>query len=324
MDIKIKKKLIWATLLSIVIMAFLLFKVDWSHFSSIAARLDMKVLIMACVVYMIANLVRAARFCKLDHKDKDLAQWWHINAIYNFITSTLPGGAGEAASAFILKRAANFELVTALRILLLSRLMDLFALSLLFFVSSILISSDTPYREAAIWFSGVMFLISLVALLRSSEQLILKLLQRLPGQSGFVKKLSEKLSELLKIADEQRSENLIGITLLQSILMMTGGIVSIHLALLSFGVDFTLIQSFYCYGVYAIFQIVPIQGIAGIGTQAAWWTLALNGAGYNGPEAIAVGFMLYATYYVIVAVTASFSFFLWMMRRNKRGSAFID
>jgi len=317
MDIKVKKRLLWAIIISIGFMFFLLLRIEWEHFSLIAGRLDIKTLIAAYCVFILGNLVRTFRFYKLDHMDNKLTHWWNINAFYNFITSTLPGGAGEAVTAYVLKRFSKFNILGAFRILLLSRFMDLLALSALFFISAILISDVTPYREAAIWFSGAAFLISSVALLRSSEKIALKLIQRLPGQNKLVQKVREKLSELLKIAEEQRSNNLFGITLFQSVLMTFIGIVSIHLALRSFGVEFSLEQSFYCFGVYAIFQVIPVQGIAGLGTQAAWWTLALNAAGYNAPESIATGFVLYATYYIFVALLALFSLLFWFKGSRK-------
>lgn len=318
MDIKVKKRLLWAIFISIGFMVFLLLKVDWRHFSFIADRLDIKNLITAYGVFILANLVRTFRFYRLDHIGKKLTHWWNINAFYNFITATLPGGAGEAATAYVLKRFSKFNLLGALRILLLSRLMDLFALSMLFFIAAILISSDTPYCEAAIWLSGTLFLISSVALLRSSERFVLKLMQKLPGQSTLIQRLCEKLSELLKISEEQRSNHSLGITLFQSVLMMIGAVISIHLVLRSFGVDFTPLQSFYCFGVYAVFQIIPVQGIAGIGTQAAWWSIALNAAGYQAPDAIALGFVLYGTFYLFVTFLGLSSLLFWLMGRRKK------
>ncbi len=107
------------------------------------------------------------------------------------------------------------------------------------------------------------------------------------------------------------------ITLFQSVVMMIGSVVSLHLALRAFGIDFILVQSFYCYGVYAIFQIVPVHGIAGIGTQAAWWTIALNAAGYKAPDAIAMGFILYGTFYFFIALIGLFSLLVWLKGRKK-------
>lgn len=311
MDIKTGKKLLWAVIFSIFFMVFLHSRVEWEDFSLIAKRLDMGYLAATCAVYLLANFIRALRFCKLDHMNNGTVHWWNINAFYNVITSTLPGGAGEAASAYVLKRFSKLNLLSAFRILLLSRLMDLFALSALFFAAAVLISRDTPYREAAIWFAGGLFLLSAVALLSSGEQLVLKLIRKIPGENKVLQKMSDKLSELLKITEEQRNSKHFGITVFQSVLMMIGSVLAIYLALRSFGVDFTLSQIFYCYGVYAIFQIVPIQGIAGIGTQAAWWSLALNAAGYRANDAIAMGFILYGTFYAFVILMGLVSLLFW-------------
>ena len=318
MDIQIKKRLLWAILFSLGFTFILLRQVDWNHFSLIAGRLDIKYLISAYCVFLLGNLVRTFRFYKLDHLDKKLTHWWYISVFYNFITATLPGGAGEAATAYVLKRFSMFNILGAIRILLLSRLMDLFALSSLFFIAAVMMRSNTSYREAAIWLSGVLFIISSVTLLRSSEQFVMRLLQKLPGHSAMIRRVCEKLSELIKISEEQRSNNSFGVTLFQSMLMWIGSIVLLHLVLRSFGIDFTLIQSAYCFGVYAIFQIIPVQGIAGIGTQAAWYALALNAAGYQYHDAIALGFVLHGTFYLFIASMGFFSLLFWLKGREKR------
>ena len=101
---------------------------------------------------------------------------------------------------------------------------------------------------------------------------------------------------------------------------MAGSAVSVHLLFRAIGVDFTPVQSFYCFGVYAFFQIVPVQGIAGIGTQAAWWSLALNAAGYQGADAIAIGFVMHGAYYLFITVLGFPSILIWLKekRENKR------
>jgi hypothetical protein len=302
MDIKVKKRLLWAILFSVCFMVILLLRVEWKHFSLIAGRLDIKDILTALSVFSLGNLVRAYRFKQIDHTDNKLTHWWNINAFYNFLTATLPGGTGEAATAYVLKRFSDFNLLSAFRILLLSRFMDIFAISLLFFSSALVVSGGILYREAAIWLSGALFLFSVIALIPASEQLILKCLQKLPGHIAFIKKICERLNELLEISKEQHGVSHFFITLIQSVLTVVGGISALYFLLSSFGIDFTLIQSAYCYGVYAVFQIVPVQGIAGIGTQAAWWALALNVAGYRATDAIALGFILHGTFYVFIAV----------------------
>lgn len=319
MDIKIKKRLLWAILLSICFMIFLLARVELKHFSLIAGRVDVAVLITAFGVFVLGNFIRAIRFHKLDHTENTLMHWWNLTSFYNIVTATLPGGAGEAATAYVLKRFSKFKLLVALRILLLSRLLDLFGLSVLFLAASFLISRSTPYRDVAIVLSGIMFLLSLIALLLSSEKFVLKLVQKMPGQSKFKQRVCEKLSELSIISEEQRKNNTLGMTLLQSMLMMIVGVISIHLTLRAFGVDFTLVQSTYCYGIYMVFQIIPLQGIAGIGTQAAWWLLALNAAGYRTPDGIALGIVLHGTFYAFIAIIGLSALLMWFAGRKSDG-----
>ncbi|MEW6601562.1 MAG: lysylphosphatidylglycerol synthase domain-containing protein, partial [Nitrospirota bacterium] len=247
-----KKKLLLALLFSMVFVWILLSRVEWDQFSKITGRLDMTGLVIAFTVFMFSNYIRAIRFNQLDHTEKRVVHWWNITAFYNVVTATLPGGAGEAATAYVIKRFSDFNLLTSLRILLLSRLMDLFAMSLLFFVSALCISDGTPYREAGIWIAGTLFLLSSLAFLRLTEEVILKLIRRLPGMDSFKEKVYEKLLSLIEVSEEQRKNNTFKVTLLYSVVMMTVGSVSIHLLLRAFGIDFNLLQSVYCYGIYMI------------------------------------------------------------------------
>ena len=186
----------------------------------------------------------------------------------------------------------------------------------LIFVIAIMISSDTLYREAAIWISGSLFFITSIALLRSSEQLIMRIIKKLPGSSSLIKRVIEKLSELLKISEEQRRTNSFRVTLFQSVLVWFTGFVLMHVALQSFGIDFTFIQSAYCFGVYALFQIIPVQGFAGIGTQAAWFALALKAAGYEAHDTVAIGFVLHGTFYLFISIMGMSTLLIWLMSRK--------
>lgn len=315
MDKKVKKRLLLAVLFSTGFLFFLLGKVDWRHFSLITDKLDIKYFISSWCVFASGNFIRALRFHTLDHTGNRLLYWWNINAVYNITTATLPGGAGEAATAYIIKRFSVFNILAAFKILFLSRLLDLFALSALFLISAVLINSGTPYRETTIWISGTLLLISVAALLPSSERYFLKLIKKLPGQYRLVQRAYEKLSELSAISEEQHNKKTYSTTLFQSVVMMAVGVISLHLLLRSFDIDLTIVQSAYCYGVYMIFQIVPVQGIAGIGTQAAWWALALHTAGYGDPDAIAMGFILHGSFYCFIAFIGVISLLLWVTKK---------
>lgn len=316
MDNKAKTKLVLAVLFSVVFMAFLLSRVELEQFSLIADRVDVKGLIIAWIIFVVANIVRAVRFNKLDHTGNKLIHWWNITAFYNVTTATLPGGVGEAASAYVIKRYAKLNMLSALRILFLSRLMDLSAISGIFLIAAVQISGSNPYRNVALLISGILFLLSLIALIPASEQFIMRMLQKLPGNSALMQRMSEKMSGLIEIAEEQRTKNVFGMALFQSVVMMVVGVISIHLVLNSLGINFTIVQSAYCYGVYMVFQVVPVQGVAGIGTQAAWWALALNAVGYKSADLIALGFVLHGTFYVFIGAIGLTALFTSLVNRR--------
>jgi uncharacterized protein (TIRG00374 family) len=323
MDIKIRNRFLFAIIVSVGLMIFLLTRVEMNQFYLIAGRLNKKWLIASCVTFMGGNLIRVFRFYHLDYTDNKLIRWWCINAFYNFITATLPGGAGEASTTYVLKRFAGFDLLRAVRMLILSRLMDLFALSSLFFISAILITNVTPYRETAVFMSGILFLVSSAALSPSAERLLMNILQKLATKYEIMQKISKKISALTDNIEEKRSNKMLGIALFQSAAMMIAGTVSVHLLLMSFGIDFTLIQSTYCYGIYMIFQIVPIHGIAGIGTQAAWWALALKSAGYYSSDAIALGIIMHGILYGFITLIGASALLLPIGYKINKNNKFV-
>lgn len=316
MDIQIKKKLCWATLLSVIVMAFLLLKVDWDHFSLIASRVNAPDFLLAFLFLFLANFVRSYRFYILDHVGNKLSHWWIMNQVYNIITVTLPGGPGEAVAAYVLKKFSKFNMFSAIRIFFLTRLMDLAGFSGLLLIAAALISGSTPYREAALLISGIVFFLSLIVAHPKSERFILRLLQRIPLKGRLMNRLYEKLEDIAQISEERFSGALYGTSMFHSALMAVGVSVSVHFVLSSLGTEFTLLQSLYCFGVFGLFQLFPVHGIAGIGTQTAWWALSLKVAGYNAPDAIAMAIVLHGAIYVLSVAMGLLALLFWLIIRN--------
>jgi hypothetical protein len=141
-------------------------------------------------------------------------------------------------------------------------------------------------------------------------------MRKLPGQNRLMKSLREKINELSVISEEHSGRNILGITLIQSAFVIIAVAVSLHLILISCDTGLTLMQSFYCYTVYAVLQIIPIQGIAGIGTQPARWVVALNMAGYKAQDVVALSIILHGTLYVFISLMGLSAFLIWLISRK--------
>lgn len=298
-------------------MALLLFKVDWTHFSLIAGRIVVKDIIFAFILLLAANFIRALRFYKIDHHGNKLGHWWVVNQVYNLMTATLPGGAGEAATVYLLKKFSAFNIVSAFRILFLTRLMDLTGLSALLLFAALQMGRATPYREVALWTSAVVSIMTIIITHPKSERSIVRLIEKIPVKGRLLDKVCGRFKEIAEISEKRISGVFFGMTILQSVIMIFIAALSVHFVLISFGTGFSYTQSFYCFAVYALFQIIPVQGIAGIGTQAAWWSIALTIAGYKGPDAIAMGILLHGTFYLfIVLMGLSVLLFLPVIKKS--------
>jgi uncharacterized protein (TIRG00374 family) len=311
------KKLLWALLLSVTFMTILLYGVDWTHFFLIAEKLEVNKLIVAFGVLLLANMARSWRFYTLDHfTKKKYTPWVIINKVYNYLTATLPGGVGEATTAYLIKRYSLFDMVSAFRILLLSRVMDLTAISALLLFSAVQIEHIGTYNEMVVWFSGVLLLVSIAAVVPATERYALDLARRMPGQHRVMQRVREKIRELTEISEEHGKKKTLGITLFQSMLVITGTAVSVHFILLSFEAGLTVMQSFYCFAVYAVLQLIPLQGIAGVGTQPARWLVALNLAGYEASDVVALSIVLHGTLYVFITIMGMTALSIWLVHRK--------
>ena len=300
-----KKKILFALAASLVFLSFLSRIIEWDNFEKIFSRVDSTQFFIGFVFLVLANLVRTIRFRVMDEHGHSLGRWWFMNQNYNLMTATLPGGVGEVATAWILKRYCSFPFLHAVRILFITRIMDLLFFSLLMLLAVLQLGHTILFYEAAITVAVALMGVSGLALIPPLERLVLRFIYRcLPGNSGLVGKIREKLQSLVRASSTLHYlKNLAG-ALGLSALVIVAAALSAHYVLLSLGTGFSWQQSFYCFTIYALFQLVPIQGIAGIGTQAAWWALSLRVAGYNGTDYGEMGFFLHGSFYLFIAIMA--------------------
>lgn len=79
---------------------------------------------------------------------------------------------------------------------------------------------------------------------------------------------------------------------------------SITVLLNGFGANLSIVQSCAAFGLYVLLQLIPVQGLAGVGTQSARWTVALFIVGVGPQQAAAEGIALYVCIYGVTALWA--------------------
>ncbi|HEX2677732.1 MAG TPA: lysylphosphatidylglycerol synthase domain-containing protein, partial [Polyangiales bacterium] len=103
--------------------------------AEIAARLralSLATYLWALLALALAGVPRALRLQRLLPGKLSLADAYAFNQVYNVVTATIPSGLGEAASAWLMRRALAVPLHLGLVALVVTRVLDLMVLLGLF------------------------------------------------------------------------------------------------------------------------------------------------------------------------------------------------
>jgi len=286
-------------------------RINWGEFRKFGSIADYGMIGAGFGALFLANIVRALRFRHLDPLRQKFGSWWVMGQAYNLMTATFPGGTGEMATAYLLKRFYKFDWLGGIKILVVTRVMDLAALTGLFLSSAFVVQQVHNLTISAIVISAVLFVLSVIMLIPPCQRLFVEGLRRIyPKRAWF----SAKVFGLAqRISEGARSRGVFAAFVSGSytLIMQLLAIFSTYLVLLGLRANLTFFETIFCFGIYVLFQLVPVQGFAGLGTQAAWWAIALSLAGYTGGNTVALGFVLYATFYVFIAMLCLLAIVYW-------------
>lgn len=289
-----KRRVLLAGLASVIFSVALLYRLDWHAFGQLIERIDPLPVVAGAGCLIAANVLRAERFRLIDSKSGSLRHWWEMTQVYNWMTSTLPAGSGEVATVYLLRRFGSLDWWAGIRLLLIARIMDVWSLAL-FLVIAAGLDLDILSRRPAIVTVVVSMVLSLVgvALLTPSLQ---------TSTQGLLRKIPW-LERRLPFTgpDTAFGSDHVASPLIYSLGMQALSTSSVLLILQGLGTHLTVSQSAFCLGSYLLLRLIPIQGIGGVGTQAAWWTLSLQVAGYQGSNAVSLGILLYAVNYITLS-----------------------
>ncbi len=264
-------------------------------------------LLWALLALAVAGVPRALRLRMLLPGKLALPDAYSFNQAYNVITATIPSGLGEAASAWLMRRALAVPLHLGLVALLVTRVLDLIVLLALFLL--VVACGLVPLGDGGGAVTGAAA--ALLAGLAAAALVHVAGRDHVAGRlESFVRRLTPGVAlrrgvrralglgaEALRMMPDGRR----GLVLLALTTVMQGLALLALLALLDgAGLRFDLAATLACFVIYVLLRMLPLQGIAGIGTTAAWWAIALTMLGVPAHEAATVGAVLYVAFYVVM------------------------
>lgn len=319
-------RIVTATCISLVFIYLFATHLHLAQLATMLGRIDSGWLIAGILVLGAANLIRSDRFKLLDGRRHGLGYWWVTTQIYNLTTSTLPGGLGEIATAYLFRRSSFVGWAGAFRLLVIARLIDLATL-LSIFVGAMWVLGlawTSPSGIVSCGVSAALVLVALVLLLPRTQTAALFLVARLmPTRFSMLRRMRATVESLVETAKEvDRGGGLRVVLWSAGMGVLSASVVTVLLN--GFGQRLGLLQSFAAYGLYVVLQLIPLQGIAGVGTQSARWTIALVVVGVPAQQAGIDGVALYVCLYGIVALWALLAALYAVLLRLRHGAGAPD
>jgi len=298
-----------ATLVALTFAAVLSRETNFTEIAQRLRDLPPAALVLAYVWLALAGLVRAVRLRVLVAMDVPIRHAYAFHQLYNVVTAVVPTGLGEAASAWLLRRALRVPLHLGLVALLVGRLLDLAVLLCLFLLVVLGGAASITYGgEGLVTAAAVMLtLLLLLAVAHTTgggrlAQHLERWAVQIHGDTRLRRLLRRGmglLGESLRVLPHGiQLSSLVALTLATQLLSLA----ALYVLVRASGLELGYAQAIVCFVVYVLLRMLPLQGVGGIGTTAAWWAIALRTLGVPPAESATVGAVLYVAFMILLVL----------------------
>lgn len=269
-------------------------------------------LLLALGAYLAVNVVRAMRFAVIHRElgHVPFRRFLEVALVHSGLNQILPFRTGEVSYVYLMGKVKGGSFGRSLMVLMVARIFDLmtvflFCLAFLPLLKGTLaVSLSTAIAVAA----GVVVL-CIVALfaMRPGVGVAYRLLKRLTGgapaeNGGFLVRLRERFGRLTAEARMFRDPGHFFSIWALSIAMWTGLYVTFFGVLNGFGYRIDLAGTVLGSLGAVLAGVLPVNGVANLGTLEAGWTLGLVLVGFPEEQAFAAGLWTHAGVLVMAVV----------------------
>ena len=308
---------IWVTLSVLVTLITLVFLAHWISIVRILylfRNSDAGLMILGFTLFAIANWVKAVRLRRLTVEvSVSLVQMFRIVCLYNMMSSLMPAGLGEASYPALVKMRYRIPLSAGTSAVLISRLFDL--VSVASCCAAVLWASGLANSHLA-WLAlagSLAFLIGLGTIFLASAS------EAARDYLRWLEEVAEPVGALITFL--QRMQGVIArIASAKEIVLVT--LLTIAIWLSAYGVSWIASRSihlplgfranFLGASLSILLSVLPVKGVAGLGTAHAGWVMGLVLLGWPPQTALdlAVSMHLIITAYTVLLGLLGLSVFV--------------
>ena len=295
------KKAILSIIITVVLVWFLLSQVEVQEIVTSLKDVPPHLVLIGFFFYALSYLFRALRFRVLLQKAIGLGTLFNIVAVHTMWTNLLPFRTGELSYLYLLKKKGGVgSYLTGVPSLVLARVFDLVAISVLFIIS--FVGVGTLPEEIRV--SGVILLFLVFSLLSFALFLIWKreqflgrvkyhILKMNLDKLGVVEKILGKSGEILDGFNEVKSWKSLSLVAVFSFAVWILIYLCNYAIILAVGIELNLLHIFFISTFFVLVSLFPVHGWAGFGTTEAVWVLTIVWFGIVKETAIVTGFQLH-------------------------------
>lgn len=289
-----------AATVTAVLLYLLLSQIDPHEIITTLKGIDASCLVGGFILYLLCNIFRALRFhILLDQKIK-LFPLFNLVCIYNMMNNLAPMRAGELSYIYMLKKLHNKNAITGASTLILSRIFDFIAIGTLFLASAWMLGDRLGEMKSALIPISLFMLfcfILLLVLFYGGEWLIGSFSCARDkmglGRNATAIHLMTNLKEAVLSMKKLRNGKIAVLTLTASLLIWSANFSAVFLVIK--GMHFDIPMPIIVMGstLTVLSTLLPIYGIAGLGTSQGLWTLVFLPLGIPLDQAIISAFGYY-------------------------------
>jgi uncharacterized protein (TIRG00374 family) len=313
---KAKVKVLLATLIAVILIIFLLSQIQLNELINTLASLNPSFLLFGFIFYSFSYLLRALRFYLLLNREISPKDLFNVVCVHNAMNNIMPARTGEIAYIYLLSKYHNRKVGEGLATLFIARMFDLISVSILFFLSILILGRVSGFVVIIINLFilfiltvglFILFLLHGASFLNMAKKILRKygIEERAPV-SYLLSKGEEVVECMEKIRSGKRS---FFFTLIFTSFGIWLSLYSMnYIIALSVGLEFGFFEVLFASTFAILTTILPIQGIGGFGTVEGGIGLGFLSIGLNKENAIILGFVYHLVYWVYFSVLGLFGF----------------
>ena len=301
--------------IGLIILFVLLRKVDFAALMQLIYTMKPEYLLLGGVVYLCKALVRSLRIYRLNQRDNPgYFQMLRLSLANSLASAILPLKLGELSYVYLLRKDNRSSISQGLSSLMVLRIFDLLAISLLFTLISVVVrlpENLSVFFYSILAFMGLLlaFIVGLLVASRHSQTILhwifrLKQVQKIPLAQKIRGGLEGIFTELNQYQPRQYTEW----AFLASLewLVNYG---AFHVLMIGLGFSPSLFATVTAVTFAALASVLPVNSFGNFGTQEAGWATGLVLLGFSQNISLSSGF---ATHLLTLGYMICFGGTAWL------------